>query len=137
MDNLTNGVILELNGIRDVNYYAVIDQDRKPFKILHSSSKKLYDDIIYNLRRNAIGAPKGKEKSEAWRTFYKFKEIFCNVKYAFSSTIHKSQGSTYYNAYIDMRELFRFANDNKKLETSFRLIYTAITRPKNNIYVLR
>ena len=45
-------------------------------------------------------------------------------------TIHKSQGSTYENVYIDL-DSFKACKDR---ETLARLLYVAVSRAKNHVY---
>lgn len=133
----SNCYVRRLNGIDELRYYTIVDNKEKWIKILHPSSKTAFDSLLDMLKGDAMRA-KGKDKAKAWKEFYRVSNYFQKTKYAYSSTIHKSQGSTYNNVYIDMREMFNIASKNiYNLETCFRLIYVAITRPKNNVYVLR
>lgn len=67
---------------------------------------------------------------EEWANI--FIDPFANVNYGYSTTVHKSQGSTYYNVYIDMDDILK----NKSINEMKRCLYTAITRASNNIYLL-
>lgn len=67
---------------------------------------------------------------EEWANI--FIDPFANVNYGYSTTVHKSQGSTYYNVYIDMDDILK----NKAINEMKRCLYTAITRASNNIYLL-
>jgi hypothetical protein len=59
-------------------------------------------------------------------------EPFANVSYGYSTTVHKSQGSTYYNVFIDVDDI----NLNKNKDEMKRCVYTAFTRASNEIYLL-
>lgn len=63
-----------------------------------------------------------------------YNEPFANVSYGYSTTVHKSQGSTYYTVYIDMNDIQLNIKNNPN-ETK-RCIYTAITRASNALHLL-
>jgi exodeoxyribonuclease-5 len=82
-------------------------------------------------RANAF--PPGFEKTRAWQDFYKFKENFADVSYAYAITAHKSQGSTY-------RYVFAIESDmdaNSKIEEMNRIKYTAFTRPSHRLFIVQ
>jgi hypothetical protein len=55
-----------------------------------------------------------------------------DVDYAYALTIHKSQGSTYDNIYMDVQNIRACGEANLAL----RLLYTGLSRPKNKAYLL-
>lgn len=57
---------------------------------------------------------------------------FAKVNYAGSITTHKSQGSTYFNTFIDTHDIFK----NKNSNDARRCIYTALTRTSNEVHIL-
>jgi len=59
-----------------------------------------------------------------WKEYYAFEEKFLDFKYNHAITIHKSQGSTYTDVIINIKDVMR----NRKAEERNRLLYTAITR---------
>lgn len=61
-----------------------------------------------------------------------FDEPFANVNYGYCITVHKSQGSTYHNVYIDLNDIFKNRVDNE----AKRCAYTALTRASNGVYIL-
>ena len=63
-----------------------------------------------------------------------YNEPFANVSYGYSTTVHKSQGSTYYTVYVDMNDI-KLNIKNNPNETK-RCIYTAITRASNALHLL-
>ena len=68
-----------------------------------------------------------------WRMWSEsFESPFANVNYGYCMTVHKSQGSTYHDVYIDLDDIFRNNNDNE----AKRCAYTAITRTSNWTYLL-
>lgn len=68
-----------------------------------------------------------------WREWSKrFVEPFANVNYGNSITCHKAQGSNYCNVFIDADDMLL----NKKDDEAKRCIYTAMTRPSNELHIL-
>ena len=57
---------------------------------------------------------------------------FANVNYGFAITTHKSQGSTYYNIFVDVDDILSNKNDNE----AKRCLYTSLTRSSNKIHLL-
>ncbi len=120
-----------------VYFYFIEDHKGKWLRVIHSSSELVLSNLLFELSKKAKECKIKHEKRNLWDLFWRVEEYFAKVRYAYCGTIHKSQGSTYNNIYIDLCDLFgmaRISIDN--LETAFRLTYTAITRPKNNAYIL-
>lgn len=68
-----------------------------------------------------------------WSEFNrKYVDIFANVNYGYSTTVHKSQSSTYQNVFVDMDDMIK----NKNESDMKRCLYTAITRASEKIFVL-
>lgn len=68
-----------------------------------------------------------------WKEFNDvFINPFASVNYGFSSTVHKSQATSYENVYIDIDDIL----SNKKIEESKKCVYTAMTRAIKNIHLL-
>lgn len=98
-----------------------IKEFRQFYKVLLRDNK----DLIELLDKKII--------KPLWREWNKrFCEPFCDVSYGASTTIHKSQSSTYYNVFIDNDDLFQNHNDDE----AKRCIYTALTRTSNELHIL-
>ena len=68
-----------------------------------------------------------------WRQFNTiYIDKYANVNYGYSITTHKSQGSTYFNVYIDVDDIL----SNNNIDEAKRCLYTALTRASNNIHIL-
>lgn len=68
-----------------------------------------------------------------WKSFNKiFIDPFAEVSPGISQTIHKSQGSTFYNVFVDVNDLLK----NNNLEETKRCMYTAFTRASNELHLL-
>lgn len=70
---------------------------------------------------------------EFWSELNKnYIDIFANVNYGYSTTVHKSQSSTYQNVFVDLDDIVR----NKNQSDMMRCLYTAITRASERLYIL-
>jgi exodeoxyribonuclease-5 len=54
-------------------------------------------------------------------------ETFAKVDYAYAMTVHKSQGSTFDHAFVDVPDLLTAG------EMVPRILYTAVTRPAKSL----
>ena len=71
------------------------------------------------------------KRKAAWRKFFKIKNTFADIRPAYAVTVHKSQGSTFDTVFIDLDDICK----NKKGHEVARLLYVAMTRPKNKVYI--
>lgn len=68
-----------------------------------------------------------------WNLFDEtFVRPIADINYGYSITTHKSQGSTFYNVFIDAHDILQNMNANE----AKRCIYTSHTRASNKIYIL-
>jgi superfamily I DNA/RNA helicase len=61
-----------------------------------------------------------------------FVKPFASIDYGNSKTCHKSQGSTYYNVFVDMNDIVL----NKDENDMKRCVYVACTRASNELHIL-
>lgn len=66
-----------------------------------------------------------------WHTYFAVKEGFADLRPIYSNTINKSQGSTYDTVFIDVSNVGK----NRKNTELARLMYVAITRAANQVYM--
>lgn len=129
------------NGDYILNYYkANVKSERgsseinETIKILHEDSQALFEQILNYLSYNAKLQKRGSNQArELWKQFYEFKNTFADVKYNYAISSHKSQGSTYENCIVIESDL----DANRKVVERNRIKYTAFTRPKNNLVIVR
>lgn len=100
-----------------LKYYKV----NESFTIIHEDSDRDYEAITAALKENSV------RRRWDWRGYFFFIEQFADIKYNHAITIHKSQGSTYKKAVINIRDVARCRDKNEKE----RLLYTAVTRPSD------
>lgn len=70
-------------------------------------------------------------KDKAWREYFIFKEKIADLRDNMACTVHAAQGSTYNNVLIDMRDI----KTCRVMSTKTRLIYVALSRAKEGIYI--
>jgi exodeoxyribonuclease-5 len=67
-----------------------------------------------------------------WAKFFGAEQEYAQINPIYSSTVHKAQGSTYEDVFVDYMDM----KQNRNLEERARLVYTALTRAKHNVYIL-
>ena len=69
-----------------------------------------------------------------WKEFWRLKQqAFANVNYSYALTIHKSQGSTFQNVFVDLPDIMR----NRKIRERNQLLYVAVTRAAQRLFMRR
>ncbi len=99
--------------------------------IIHEKYEEKFQQILTLLSEYAKSLV-GISASKAWRQFWDFKEVFLETNYAYAQTVHTAQGTTLKNAIVCLTDI----ESNFKAYERNRLIYTAVSRPKNNLIIL-
>ena len=113
-----------------LKYWCITDTDGKIVNVVRREDQLLHKELISKLYQEA-------QRTTGKRRFYKymsFKEKFTKVNYLFASTLHKLQGKTCEDLYLDVRDLDKYYR-NQPL-TVYKLIYVALTRPTTRIHIL-
>lgn len=76
--------------------------------------------------------PLARQRAFAWRSYLTFKDTVLNMDFTHAMTIHKSQGSTFKEVYLDAEDLYQCAEKNYDLY--LRLYYVAISRASRAVY---
>jgi ATP-dependent exoDNAse (exonuclease V) alpha subunit len=90
-------------------------------------------DRAYKLKKHG---PEEKTRRALWRKYFAIKNSFADLKYIYSSTIHKLQGSTYDSLYIDLASIVGLSVNPEKTDLAYRLAYVTVTRARKDIKVL-
>ena len=107
--------------------YKCESTDGRAFNIISKESQADYEKALGLLRANAA-----KQKNQmGWQMYYGLMELFLDVKYQYSMTIHKSQGSSMTNVYVDCTGI-NYVDD----DTMLRLFYVAATRARDSVNIL-
>lgn len=98
----------------------------------HNQIKKLINEYTIN-HPNQINLIKNLIIKNLWKEYNEiFVDPFADIVYGNSQTVHKSQGSSYDNVYIDSVDILK----NKNINDGKRCIYTAVTRTSNEVHIL-
>jgi len=90
-------------------------------------SKHAADKVLNEHKKHAI---KSKSKSE-WVSFYNVKNALADLRPPFAGTTHKAQGGTFPAVFIDRMNI----NKCKDAWTRARLLYVALTRASEHVYI--
>lgn len=89
-------------------------------RVLHPESQAAFAEECEHLAATA------RSNSRKWQDFWKFKEAFHQIRYAYAITAHRAQGSTYDTAFVYWQDIL----SNRNRQEAFRCLYVACTRPK-------
>lgn len=114
-----NITIIDPTCLEDYNkIYNIIQTKLKKFKNNISKKTNNFNNIIL-LR--------------IWEFFYtNYIDIFAKIDYGYCITIHKSQGSTYENVFLDLKDIIEYNRNDAK-----QCVYTGITRAAKNLKILK
>ena len=93
---------------------------------------RLTDDEFYFLPNDLIQAAnyfKFLKRTKEWRKFFTLQENWLDLRPGFASTVHKSQGSTYDCAFINLTDIGRCTSKNDVA----RMLYVAFTRAAKQV----
>jgi len=93
--------------------------------VLHEDEFERYNDEL-DRRREAA-----EEDGAKWDRFFDLREQFARVDYAYASTVHKAQGSTFDTVFVDHRDLQACRGEERQA-----LLYVAVTRPSRRLALL-
>lgn len=137
--------IQKVNNMEEHQVFSVHDDYQKTFeklyiecsnliiKIKETCYKSIRKSNLENIALCDYQMEIDRKITKLWNNFNSIFEIFADLSYFYCLTIHKSQGTTVHDAYIDIRDVFQNHNESERL----KMLYTAITRTSNaiNIYV--
>ncbi|PSN17950.1 hypothetical protein C7271_15035 [filamentous cyanobacterium CCP5] len=92
----------------------------KTLRVLHESAQGEFDAKLDFLA-----------KEQRWMEFWDFKQLFHELDYAYSLTIHKSQGSTFQDVFVDLPSM----RSNRNAIERNQLCYVAFTRAAKRLFV--
>ena len=138
-DNNDTPVVLEYNGgpgsnTGEGNCYVVRKEFKKEFEDLKSSIKKGIIELKNYIYKTMNKSDNRFILKRIWEYYYiNYIDIFADISYGYCITVHKSQGSTYKNVFIDSKNILEY---NRKDYINYKCLYTAITRASNKVYML-
>ena len=93
--------------------------------VLHEDEFERYENALERRREKA------QEDASAWDRFFELRERFARVDYAYATTVHRAQGSTYDTVFVDHRDLRVCRGEEREA-----LLYVAVTRPARRLALL-
>lgn len=87
-------------------------------------------DINQHLEKIKTMKKKALEDKEYWKVYYAMKNFFPDMRPRDAKTIHKAQGSSVEDVFIDLNDLSHCYDKN----VTRRLLYVAISRARKNVY---
>jgi hypothetical protein len=74
-----------------------------------------------------------RKRAKAWRDFLTINECVVCLDYPYATTVHKSQGSTYEEVFIDSKDLSQVAQKDGVMY--LKLMYVAVSRASNKVFM--
>ena len=93
--------------------------------VLHEDEQERYEEALERRREKA------EDDGSKWDRFFDLRERFAQVDYAYASTVHKAQGSTFDTVFVDHRDLQACRGEERQA-----LLYVAVTRPARRLALL-
>jgi exodeoxyribonuclease-5 len=101
--------------------YILTDEGRyRTVSVLHEQSQPEFNRLL-----NFYA------KEKRWREFWDLKNLFADLNYAYCLTIHKSQGSTFQNVFVDVSSTLV----NPNIRERNQLLYVAMTRAAQRLFL--
>lgn len=95
-------------------------------QLIHKDSKKDFNDLCSHYAELA------KADGKRWREFWALKDTMAELQCPHAVTAHRSQGSTFKNVFVDMKDLHKNRNRSQRLE----LEYVACSRASENLIIM-
>ena len=134
-DNNSIYKIISIHPNSEKKYAQLITDFENIMLKLRTSCYKLVNKIkkINNIEKCNIYANIDKKINLIWKNWQNnVTDIFAQLNYGYCITVHKSQGSTFKNVFIDLSDIL---NNNNTIEVS-KCVYTAITRSSEKLELL-
>lgn len=129
-------VIKATPSISEDGYYIwrliVINEEGKIYdlKVIDKLSLKQFSDDLRELAQLANHKKKVKE-NKPWEEYWKYKNRYAQVNYAYAMTSHKSQGSTFANVFVAQNDIYK----NQNLVERFRSLYVSYSRTQYRLII--
>ncbi|MEI2423087.1 AAA family ATPase [Arthrospira platensis SPKY2] len=131
-DKIWEGYLL--NGYNESNLPITLNAIHPSFL---PDYKKCVDIIRKKVQKNNFK----KNLTPNYVQYYELSRLFHPINYSYAITVHKSQGSTYNNVFInfcDIRKIIKINNgSSESLKEMYKLLYVAITRATSNVFFLQ
>lgn len=109
-------------------------EDKFPFQKHRDNIKYAINDLKKYIYKNLKNVDNRFVLKKIWDYYYNYYiDFFADISYGYCITVHKSQGSTFDNVYIDSKNILEF---NRKDYINYKCLYTAITRASKSVKML-
>ncbi|MGB7086740.1 MAG: AAA family ATPase [Phormidesmis sp.] len=96
------------------------EHQERTLRVLHEDEQSRFKGLLSDY-----------SEKKQWMTFWDYKQLFHEVSYAYSLTVHKSQGSTFQDVFVDVPNLML----NRKVTERNQLYYVAFTRAAKRLFL--
>lgn len=118
------------NGIVCYHLYVTLDGSNKQVLIysVHETSFMAFSE-----RKNLLSqkAKVATNRRKAWEEFWAFVDSFADVRYGYAITVHRSQGSTYDEVFVDSNDILT----NREPRERLQCLYVAATRARKRAII--
>jgi len=104
------------------------------FPVLAEEDKSKFNEEISRLFEVAKKMSPGQARKIAYQKAWSLKGSFAEIDYAYAITSHKSQGSTYDNVIVDLKDIYSVGATTNASKS--RSAYTGLTRAKNTAIII-
>ena len=116
--------------------YTPIKNEKARFELRLNKIKEsihgIKKHIVENSEKNKFSGRQSYIIQRLWEYFYySYVDIFADISYGYCITVHKSQGSTFDDVFIDSKNIMSFKNKD-----TLNCLYTAVTRASSIVNLL-
>lgn len=107
----------------------VIGDDSQQFTafVLHEDARM---QRKWKAHKDALAAA-ARLENRKWKAFWEFVEAFHGIRHGYAITAHRSQGSTYQQAFVNHSDILL----NQNRTEAFRCLYVACSRPREQLHL--
>jgi superfamily I DNA/RNA helicase len=125
---------VEYNKLKEYFEEHMVKLKNSCYKMVEElKTPKNMDNSTFNMVKTDYLGIVEKKINRIWKDWQsQVIDRFAQLNYGYSITVHKSQGSTFMNVFIDIQDIFSNPNQSEKL----KCLYTAITRSSHSLELL-
>jgi hypothetical protein len=127
--------ILSIHPTSELKYKNIIDNFEDIIQKLRTSCYKILDKTENkdNMKQSEIQCRIDRKINQIWKNWQaSVIDIFAQLNYGYAITVHKSQGSTFKNVFIDISDIL----NNLNTDEVAKCLYTSITRASDTLNLL-
>ena len=126
--------LITIHSASEITHFKITEEFEKSINLIKTKTAKLIKKYkTDNMTKSNHMIFVEKKINKIWINFQSnILDKFAKLNYGYAITVHKSQGSTFNNVFIDISDIL----ENKKTEEMSKCLYTAITRSSNSLKLL-